>query len=87
MDVIIEPRSAFCGQEGNLGLTGQIGLVTSHASIHSWDEHGYHEMDLYSCRSFDTEKLLDFLHRELKAISVEYLNFDRETMNRTLRVF
>jgi S-adenosylmethionine/arginine decarboxylase-like enzyme len=87
MDIIIEPRSAFCGQEGNYGLTGQIGLVTSHASIHSWDEFGFHELDVYSCKYFDIEKLLDFLHLELKADSVEYLCFDRETMKRTLRVF
>jgi S-adenosylmethionine decarboxylase len=87
MDVIIEPRSAFCGQEGNLGLTGQIGLVTSHATVHSWDEFNFHELDVYSCKHFDTEKLLDFLHLELKADSVEYLCFDRETMPRTLRRF
>lgn len=79
MDIIIEPRSAFCDQPGNTGLTGQIGLVTSHATIHSWDEFDYHQMDIYSCKSYDLGELLEFIKEALDPFKVDYLNFDRET--------
>ncbi len=70
MDVIIEPRSEFCGQEGNLGLTGQIGLVTSHATIHSWDEYGYHMIDIYSCKKYDIDKITNWIAEQLEAEAI-----------------
>jgi S-adenosylmethionine/arginine decarboxylase-like enzyme len=82
MDIILEPRSAYCGQPGNTGLTGQVGLVTSHACIHSWDEYNYHEMDVYSCKAYDIIELLSFVRVELKPWAIDYLDFDRETLER-----
>jgi S-adenosylmethionine/arginine decarboxylase-like enzyme len=77
MDVIIPPRAAFCDQPGNTGLTAQIGLVTSHATIHSWDEFNFHEMDIYSCKTYDVKKVLNFIQSRLKAQRIEYKDFDR----------
>lgn len=31
------------------GVTGVIGISTSHFSIHTWPEHGYVALDLYTC--------------------------------------
>lgn len=31
------------------GVTGIIGISTSHFSIHTWPEHGYAALDLYTC--------------------------------------
>lgn len=82
MDIIIEPRSAFCDQPGNTGLTGQVGLVTSHACIHSWDEYNYHEMDVYSCKPYDIMQLLSFVRVHLEPWAIEYMDFDREKLER-----
>jgi len=82
MEIIHEPRSAFCDQPGNTGLTGLVGLVTSHACIHSWDEHGYHEMDVYSCKPYDIVELLNFIRDTFEPWAIDYLDFDRETLER-----
>ncbi|MEK3977547.1 adenosylmethionine decarboxylase [Psychrobacillus sp. FSL K6-2836] len=31
------------------GVTGIIGISTSHFSIHTWPEHGYAALDIYTC--------------------------------------
>lgn len=81
MDVILTARSAYCGQEGNEGLTGQIGLVTSHATIHSWDELGYHMVDIYSCRDFSDDDVLEYFRSTLKPTSCRWMRTDREEFN------
>lgn len=42
------------------GITGYLLLSTSHLSIHTWPEHGYIAIDLFSCLSEDvTKPILD----------------------------
>ena len=79
MEIIIEPRSAFCDQPGNTGLTGGVGLVTSHATIHSWNEFDYHMMDIYSCKEYDIVALIEFIKDIFKPWRIDYTNFDRAT--------
>lgn len=42
-------------EEDEGGVTCVGVLSTSHISIHSWPEHSYAVMDVYSCREFDLE--------------------------------
>lgn len=40
------------------GVTGVLVLSTSHCAIHTWPLQNRAVMDLYSCRDFETEKIL-----------------------------
>ena len=53
------------------GLTGYILLAESHISIHTWPEHGYAAVDVFTCGLMDTERAVHFLAKQLKAQRVE----------------
>jgi S-adenosylmethionine/arginine decarboxylase-like enzyme len=78
MNVCIEPRSFYVDIPGNEGLTGQIGLSTSHLSIHIWDEvqPAMVQCDLYSCSCFETKEVLDML-RPWGLLGYEAMTIDR----------
>jgi S-adenosylmethionine/arginine decarboxylase-like enzyme len=78
MKVVIPARSKYVVSEGNRGLTGQVGLETSHAAIHVWDDvvPGMLQMDVYSCSCFDTETVVDMI-KEWDLISYEAMTIDR----------
>lgn len=78
MRVCIEPRSIYVSEPGNEGLTGQIGLETSHASIHIWDaeQPALVQMDVYSCRCFNNQMVMTLLE-EFDIIEAEIMSIDR----------
>ena len=78
MKVCIEPRSVYVDVEGNKGLTGQIGIETSHIAIHIWDEESPAtvQMDVYSCRCFEEVTVKEALE-QWGLVSYESLMLDR----------
>jgi S-adenosylmethionine decarboxylase len=42
------------------GLSGFVLIAESHISIHTFPEKGYLSMDIFSCKSFDFQKAVDF---------------------------
>jgi S-adenosylmethionine decarboxylase len=46
-----------------LGVTGVALLAESHISIHSWPEHGYAAVDLFTCGSSDPYEGLGVLQK------------------------
>lgn len=75
MEVLIAPQVAF--SEHN-AWTGLIGIVTSHISFHYWVEEQYLQLDIYSCKSFDTEIVNKFLIDYWKSTNVKALFIKRE---------
>ena len=73
MEILIPPICVYCLDEGNEGLTGLVGLTTSHASFHCWSEveQPFFQYDLYSCREFDPEVVVDHL-RQFGLVDVEW---------------
>ena len=65
MKVCIEPRSIYVNADGNQGLTGQVGIETSHIAIHIWDEQipSVVQMDVYSCHSFEEAVVKEALNQ------------------------
>ncbi|HEY0980088.1 MAG TPA: adenosylmethionine decarboxylase [Candidatus Paceibacterota bacterium] len=59
------------------GVTGFLLLSTSHMSVHSWPEHGYLSIDVYTCSSDAmTRKVVDYilekiLHRRMVIKSID----------------
>ena len=84
MQVCIEPRSVYVSMPGNEGLTGQIGLSTSHSTVHIWDHEtpGLVQMDLYSCSPFESSEVLEML-KQWGLLDCELMMVDR---NETFRV-
>lgn len=63
MNVFFGPFAKRCDTPGNEGVTGIVGLETSHASLHVWDtvESPFLQMDLYSCQEFNVAEVLGAL--------------------------
>lgn len=55
------------------GVTGVIGISTSHFSIHTWPEHGYAALDLYTCGDQNLwPSLEEILHKMQAKRSIVY---------------
>ncbi|MBI3132690.1 MAG: adenosylmethionine decarboxylase [Acidobacteria bacterium] len=39
----------FSGPEGGQGVSGAVIISESHLAIHTWPEHGYAAVDLFTC--------------------------------------
>ncbi|MCP3740340.1 adenosylmethionine decarboxylase [Rossellomorea sp. BNER] len=67
MEILSKHFHSFSPQ----GVTGVIGISTSHFSIHTWPEHGYAALDLYTCGDQDIDLILKKILHKLKAGHVE----------------
>ena len=62
MKVLIDPICVYCDDEGNEGVTGMVGITTSHSSIHFWSGNpSYYKFDLYSCKDFSLDTVAEML--------------------------
>jgi len=70
------------------GVTGVVVVEESHFSIHTWPEHGYAAVDVYTCGDCHPERARDLLQEGLGASRVEWMRVDRgrELPGRALRV-
>jgi S-adenosylmethionine decarboxylase len=60
------------------GVSGVVVIAESHLTIHTWPEHRYAAVDIFTCgTSVDPWKALDFLKERLEADGFEVRNFDR----------
>ncbi|HZX50286.1 MAG TPA: adenosylmethionine decarboxylase [Candidatus Paceibacterota bacterium] len=59
------------------GLTGYVLLAESHISIHTWPEHGYAAVDVFTCGLMDTEKAVRHLADQFEAQKVEFKKITR----------
>lgn len=79
MKVIAGPLVVYGDMPGNAGYTAVTVLDFSHLAIHCWDEvsPGLIEFDLFSCKDFDPEIVLDKLN-EFGIVSFSTLMVDRD---------
>ena len=78
MQILMDAQAIYCEDLGNEGVTGVVGLKTSHASFHSWHEadEPFVSFDLYSCRHFDHITVFDHL-KKWGLIECDYTLMDR----------
>ena len=74
MRVLISPQLKFSHQKAWSGL---VGIVTSHISFHYWTIEQYVQLDIYSCKKFDREKVIDFCNNFWKARNAKMLFINR----------
>jgi S-adenosylmethionine decarboxylase len=59
------------------GVTGVVVVEESHFSIHTWPEHGYVAVDVYTCGECAPERALEVLADGLAADSSEWMLIER----------
>jgi len=61
-----------------LGVSGVVVISESHLTIHSFPEHGYASVDVYTCGDrIDPKSASDYISCGLRAGKVESVMFDR----------
>ena len=82
MEILVPPSSRYCDIEGNEGVTGTVIITTSHISLHVWSEVNppYIRMDVYSCKDFCSNKVLEYLEGTMGIVEEGHLVLDRNQM-------
>lgn len=63
-----------------VGISGIVVISESHLSIHTWPEHGYAAVDVFSCgRSLDAGLAVDYLVERFGAKHVAVVELQRGT--------
>lgn len=80
MKILQGPFSSYVKVAGNRGLTAMVMIETSHIAFHIWDEQdpALLQLDVYTCGSLDSEKVMKSLDEFFNFYSYEYLFYDRE---------
>lgn len=60
------------------GISGFVFIAESHISIHTFVEHGYVNIDVFSCKDFDTDKAVDELRGHFQLSKLRTSLIDRE---------
>jgi len=68
-NVVGQLSHKFPGEQS--GITAIALLSESHATFHTYPEHGYLAVDVFSCGAASPEKALDVIVRELQPAQVE----------------
>ncbi len=68
------------------GVSGVIVIAESHFTIHTWPEHGYAAVDIFTCGDLDNDAALEYIEREFGAGRCEVVTLDRGVMDRTRAV-
>jgi S-adenosylmethionine/arginine decarboxylase-like enzyme len=76
MKILMDPHCVWCDDKGNEGITGVVGITTSHSSVHFWPKH--YMFDLYSCKEFDVNTVIEML-KEFNTKSLQFKVIDRDT--------
>lgn len=59
------------------GVSGVVIIAESHLTVHTWPEHGYAAIDVFSCGELDLDAGLALLEKDYRAGRKEVMGFDR----------
>lgn len=82
MDILVPAVAKYCDIPGNEGVTGTIVITTSHMSIHIWPQepNPYIRMDVYSCKDFFVQDVINFVDETMGIVEEGHLVVDRNKM-------
>lgn len=89
MEILIPPVSKYCDIQGNEGVTGTVVITTSHMSIHIWPtgEKPYIKLDIYSCKDFCCQEVIDYVDRTMGIVEEGHLVIDRNQTKPFVKTF
>jgi len=81
MKIILGPYAFYVEKEGNRGITGFVGIETSHIAVHVWDEQSPAsvQFDLYTCSSLPMGKVMNALKQDWGLFDAKHMLLERET--------
>ena len=59
------------------GVTGLLLIAESHLSVHTWPEHSYAAVDLYTCGSAEPRQAIEELAIALQSTRTDWLTVER----------
>lgn len=59
------------------GVSGFVIIAESHIAIHTFPERGFFTLDIFSCKSFEVQKAIDFVVDRFKIAKYDYQLLDR----------
>tara|TARA_Y100001970_G_scaffold98823_1_gene124308 strand:- start:208 stop:591 length:384 start_codon:yes stop_codon:yes gene_type:complete len=79
MKLLHGPNVSYIDQPGNRGITSVALIETSHIVLHIWDEPdpGIFQLDVYSCKSFDINIVVNHLKEQFQVQKIHYKFLDR----------
>lgn len=60
------------------GISGFVFIAESHISVHTFVERSYVNIDIFSCKDFDTEKAIEDLRDKFQLFKLRTCLIDRE---------
>lgn len=75
MKTLMPARAKYCDDIGNEGVTGDIIITTSHATIHLWEN--LLQADLYSCREFNELDVIQHVYAHFNVLDMDFQVIDR----------
>ncbi len=60
------------------GVSGFVFIAESHISIHTFAERSYVNIDVFSCKDFDTDSAVEFFREQFKLIKFSTRVLNRE---------
>lgn len=74
MRKLMQPAVTFAQPNGKKdpgGWSGFVMIQESHISIHTFIKRRFVTMDIYSCKQFDTQKVINYFKKKFKTDDVE----------------
>jgi S-adenosylmethionine decarboxylase proenzyme len=66
-DIEATPMQVVAHRFAPQGVTATVVIAESHLSIHTWPEHGYAAVDVFTCGGLDPRKALPGLQAALRS--------------------
>ncbi len=80
---IIKP---FFHQFSPYGISGVIVIAESHFTIHTWPEHAYAAVDVFTCGELDTQVALDHIKTALGSEKCSVFEIERGILPQNRRI-
>jgi len=70
MKVMGSPLIEYIDTPGNKGISAVCIIQTSHICVHEWPEYNELQLDIFSCKDFDTSELVKWISSNISAEQV-----------------
>ena len=77
MKILSGPHTVWCDTPGNVGYSSAIIIETSSITWHSWNHTNELHLDIFSCKDFSIESVLNWLSR-FNPTNIQYKFLDRD---------